>query len=45
MKYNQIVAFEQLGDWESAKARLAEYVAEYPEDANALKEQQFLETR
>ncbi len=45
MKYNQIVAFEQLGDWENAKAKLAEYVAEYPEDANALKEQQFLETR
>lgn len=45
MKYNQIVAFEQLGDWESAKAKLAEYAAEYPEDAKALKEQQFLETR
>ena len=45
MKYNLIVAFEQTGDWESAKAKLAEYTAEYPNDANALKEQQFLETR
>lgn len=45
MKYNLIVAFEQTGDWESAKAKLAEYVAEYPDDAEALKEQQFLETR
>lgn len=45
MKYNLIVAFEQTGDWESAKAKLAEYTAEYPDDTNALKEQQFLETR
>lgn len=45
MKYNLIVAFEQTGDWESAKAKLSEYVAEYPDDANAQKEQQFLETR
>lgn len=45
MKYNLIVAFEQTRDWESAKAKLSEYVAEYPDDANAQKEQQFLETR
>lgn len=45
MKYNLIVSFEQAGDWESAKAELAEYTAEYPDDAGALKERQFLETR
>ena len=45
MKYNLIVSFEQAGDWEGAKAELAEYTAEYPDDAAALKEQQFLETR
>lgn len=45
MKYNIIAALEQAGDWESARARLYEYVAQYPEDAAAQKELQFLETR
>ncbi len=45
MKYNLIVALEQAGDWENARARLGEYIAEYPEDAAAQKELQFLETR
>ena len=45
MKYNLIVALEQAGDWENARARLGEYIAEYPEDAAAQKEVQFLETR
>lgn len=45
MKYNLIAALEQTGDWESAKAKVAEYAAEYPDDAKAQKEQQFLETR
>ena len=38
-------ALEQAGDWENARARLGEYIAEYPEDAAAQKELQFLETR
>ncbi len=45
MKYNLIVALEQSGDWENAKAKVTEYAAEYPDDANVLKEQQFLQTR
>lgn len=45
MKYNLIVTLEQRGDWESAKAKVAEYAAQYPDDAKAQKEQQFLETR
>ena len=45
MKYNIIAALEQAGDWQSARARLGEYIAEYPEDAAAQKELQFLETR
>ena len=45
MKFNLIVALEQSGDWENAKAKVAEYVSEYPDDASVLKEQQFLETR
>lgn len=45
MKYNMIVAYEQAKDWESAKVKLNEYIAEYPDDEAALKEKEFLETR
>ncbi len=45
MKFNVIAAYEELKDWESAKAKLAEYTAEYPDDAQAAKEAEFLETR
>ncbi len=45
MRFNEIVCFEQLGDWENAKAKLAEYVADYPDDAVAAKEAEFFETR
>lgn len=45
MRYNCIFAYEKLGDMETAKNLLTEYVADYPEDEEALKEAQFLETR
>ncbi len=45
IRFNIIAACEDTGDYESAKARLAEYVAQYPEDAQAVKEAEFLETR
>ncbi len=45
MKFNIIAAYEKLKDWENAKAVLSEYVSEYPEDAQAAKEAEFLETR
>lgn len=45
IKFNIIAAYEKLKDWENAKAKLAEYVAEYPEDDQAAKEAEFLETR
>lgn len=45
MRYNEIVCFEALGEWESAKAKLQEYVADYPDDERASKEAEFLETR
>ncbi len=45
MKFNMVVAYEQLKDWESAKVELREYVASYPEDEAAQKELEFLETR
>lgn len=45
MEFNQISAYEQLKDWESAKAKMAEYIAKYPEDSEAVREAEFLETR
>lgn len=45
MKFNVIAAYEELKDWESAKIKLAEYTAEYPDDEQAAKEAEFLETR
>lgn len=45
MKFNVIAAYERLEDWENVKTKLAEYTAEYPEDEQALKEAEFLETR
>ena len=37
MHFNMIVAYEQMKDWESAKAKLKEYLAEYPDDEAAKK--------
>lgn len=45
MKFNVIAAYEKLEDWDNVKTKLAEYTAEYPEDEQALKEAEFLETR
>lgn len=45
MRYNMIAAYEQSKDWESAKTKLREYIADYPDDAAAQKELEFLETR
>lgn len=45
MKYNEIIAYERLKDWDSAKEKMAEYVERYPDDEQAAKEAEFLETR
>lgn len=45
MRYNEIVCCERTADWESAKQKIAEYLADYPEDETAQKEAEFLETR
>lgn len=45
IQFNMIAAYEQTGDWESAKIKLKEYLDEYPDDAEAQKEMEFLETR
>ena len=38
MEFNQIAAYEKLYEWESAKAKIEEYIAKYPDDEAAKKE-------
>ncbi len=45
MAFNIISAYEQIGDYDSAKERLETYVSQYPDDETAAKEYEFLETR
>ena len=45
IRYNIIVAYEKMEDWESAEVKLEEYLESYPNDKAAKKEAEFLETR
>lgn len=45
LKYNEIVAYEYLGDFETARTLMANYVKSYPDDENAAREYTFLKTR
>ena len=45
MKYNEIICYERQADWENARQKTAEYLAEYPDDEAVQKEAEFLETR
>ncbi|CUX45182.1 tetratricopeptide repeat protein [Clostridium sp. C105KSO13] len=45
MKFNEIVCYEKLLDWENAKKKAVEYVGDYPKDKDAQKEAVFLNTR
>lgn len=45
MRYNLIVSYEKLEDWENAKQAVADYLENYPDDEVAQKEAAFLETR
>lgn len=45
MKWNRVVCYEKKRDWAGAKAAMSEYSAEYPNDADAQKEAEFLSTR
>ena len=45
MKFNIIVAYEKIKDFESAKTELEKYLENYPEDEKAQKELEFLRTR
>ncbi len=45
MKYNEIICYEKLADWENARQKAEEYLSEYPEDEAVQKEAEFLKTR
>ncbi len=45
MKFNRVVCYEKKLDWENAKAAMAEYSSQYPDDTEAQKEAEFLSTR
>jgi Flp pilus assembly protein TadD, contains TPR repeats len=45
MEFNQIAVYQKQGDFETAKEKLAIYVEKYPDDIEARKEADFLETR
>ena len=43
--YNEIVVYEYQKDFATAKSKMAEYLAAYPDDQDAVRENQFLSTR
>jgi tetratricopeptide (TPR) repeat protein len=45
LKFNQIVANEYLGDFQTAKSLMQDYIQSYPDDSNAKKEYEFLISR
>ncbi len=45
LSFNEIVAYEYLGEYKNAEALISAYLAAYPDDADALREQDFLKTR
>ncbi len=45
LKKGEIIAYEKMGDYENAKAKMAEYLEEYPGDAQAIRENEYLKTR
>ena len=45
LKFNMIVTYEHLGNFAQAKALMEEYLKAYPDDENAKREYEFLQTR
>ncbi len=45
LQYNEILIYEQLGDFNSAYEKAKEYVKTYPDDENMKREYEFLSTR
>lgn len=45
LMFNEIVAYEYLGDYDNAQSLMQEYIARYPGDTDAQREYIFLQTR
>lgn len=45
LSFNEIVAYEYLGEFEKAEALINAYLSSYPDDQDALRERDFLKTR
>lgn len=45
LEYNEIVIYENLGDFQKANVLMQTYMQKYPDDADATREYQFLQTR
>ncbi|MCM1569983.1 MAG: tetratricopeptide repeat protein [Roseburia sp.] len=45
LSFNEAIAYEYLGEYKEANAKLKAYLKNYPDDAEAIREQQFLSTR
>lgn len=43
--YNEIVVYEKMKDWTTARSKAAAYVSKYPADESGMKEYEFLSTR
>ena len=45
LKFNEVVAYEYLGQFEAAKQAMQQYLNLYPDDEKAQRENIFLQTR
>ena len=45
MRRNEIICYENLSDFATAKQKMAEYLEDYPDDEKAQRENIFLQTR
>ncbi len=45
MKFNEVVIYEYAGEFDLAKSKMEEYLADYPSDESALREFEFLKSR
>ena len=43
--FNEIVVYEYMLDFETAKSKMAEYLEKYPDDMTAVRENEFLKSR
>ncbi len=45
MRFNAVVCYEKALDWANAKEKAAEYLEDYPDDEEMIREAEFLQTR